>query len=315
MASGRQVFEAFLKGGPITRPAFVPLVRGLAARVEGAARRQLQRDSTLWANSLVKTARLFHADGVVAGFNWRLMAEACGCPVSWEDDRPVIATPSAGGLTDAPEESDALKLLVETADRVFQVCRKDLACVGALTGPVTLAAQLFGEEGKSHLGEVKDRLVKAVEAFCKTGPDMLLFLEEAPLAASEVTTQHRRLYNTLKNITSYYNIAAGLYLEGYRPEAVDQFSKLGLDAYILGPSAMGAAAEVSDLCRLGNDCLGVGVGLPMSDPVQAKRVMTDAVSRYRAEGRPGFFFTSVGPLTREANLDLIHCLVKDISAL
>ena len=95
MTGGRELFASFLKGAPLSRPAFVPLVRGLAARVGGVKVESYSQDPTAWANLLIKTAELFDLDGVVAGLDFTLLGEACGCPLRWEDDRPVIAGPAA----------------------------------------------------------------------------------------------------------------------------------------------------------------------------------------------------------------------------
>ena len=45
--NGRERFKGFLNGEPLTRPAFVPLIRGLLARVEGMPMETLTSDPTL----------------------------------------------------------------------------------------------------------------------------------------------------------------------------------------------------------------------------------------------------------------------------
>ena len=134
----RERFKGFVNGEPITRPAFVPLIRGLLARVEGMSMETLTSDPTLWANSLMKTARLFGLDGVVVGLDVTLMAEASGCPVAWEEDRPILM-PLQGNLNEAPERSGRMQHALEAANRLFETCRSEVACLVALTGPVTLA--------------------------------------------------------------------------------------------------------------------------------------------------------------------------------
>lgn len=37
METGRELFVNFMRGNPLSRPAFVPLIRGLAAKVGGTA--------------------------------------------------------------------------------------------------------------------------------------------------------------------------------------------------------------------------------------------------------------------------------------
>ena len=96
MITGRELFIKFLNDEPLPRPAFVPMIRGLLSRVEGIPMEKLMNDPTLWANSLVKTYKLFRFDGVVVGLDFTLMAEACGCGIVWEDDRPRMLPPSKG---------------------------------------------------------------------------------------------------------------------------------------------------------------------------------------------------------------------------
>jgi len=88
MVTGRELFTTFLRDEPLPRPAFVPMIRGLISRVEGVPMETLMNDPTLWANSLVKTHKLFRFDGVVVGLDFTLMAEACGCGIAWWTTAP-----------------------------------------------------------------------------------------------------------------------------------------------------------------------------------------------------------------------------------
>jgi hypothetical protein len=312
METGRELFNKFLQGDPLSRPAFVPLVRGLAARIGGGPVETMTSDPTIWANWLTKTAELFNFDGVVAGLDFTLLAEACGCGVAWKNDRPVILPP-ASGFCEAPEEMGRLRHALEAADRVFQVSRNNRACVAALTGPVTLASQLFGrKEGPDHIGEVKQLVVKATEAFCRIRPDVLIFMEGRPLALADVKLPHRRIYNTLKNIASYYNIPAGLYLQGYESGNLNRFSSLKMDIYVLGPSIDNGLPPQSQLWELDAESLGLGISLPLDDIEKAEKIIAEETEFYRAKGGRGFFFTSFGPATRDVDLETLHTLVNKI---
>lgn len=312
MDTGRDRFRKFLDGEPVDRPAFVPLIQGLVARTEGILRQSLTSDPTLWANSLMKAAALFDFDAVVAGYDFSLLAEACGCNISWEDDRPVVC-----GLPDAfnecPEACGSLQHALEATKRVFDTCRKERGCVAALTGPVTLAHQLYGDDWPARIGDVKSHMVPVLEAYCATRPDALIFMERSPLGQGKPGIKHRKIYNTLKNISAYYGIPAGLYLEGYWPDSVQQFSVLQMDMYILGPSADNTLAPVSELTELGSQALGFGLGLPFDDVDKATEIIEQG-RRLHAQNR-GFFFTSLGPLTRNVDLDTLHALIGKIKGL
>lgn len=312
METGRQLFSSFLKGERFSRPPFVPLTRGLLARIGGIALEEITSDPTLWANSLQKTIELFDFEGIVAGFHETFMAEACGCRVLWENDRPASLVRSAD-ICQAPEESGRMKNAIEAAKRVFQVCRHERACVAALTGPVTLATQLFGkEQGLEHITDIKPLIVRVTEAFCQTRPDALMFMEEHPLALAEINSKHRRIYNTIKNISAYYTIPMGLYLQGYRPQNLERFSQLKMDFYILGPSIDNGMVDLSELWDLGQGSLGVGINLPLNNIERARDMIRQGLDLYQAKGGSGFFFTSHGPVTRDVNLETLHQVTKEI---
>lgn len=315
METGRELFEKFLRGEPQSRSTFAPVIRGILSRVEGVSWETLTNDPTLWANSLVKTYKLFRFDGVVVKLDFSLMAEACGCAISWEEDRPLVSSPP-DSVCEEPEGTGRMKFALETARRVFEVSRQNLACIGAMTGPFTLANIIFGpEEGPAHVDEVKQRVVQVVEAFCKTGPDVLMFLEGTALTSAEPAFRHRKVYNTIKNVAGYYNIHAGLYLQGYDPPTVKNFASLKMDMYVLGPSRENTLPPVSDLWDLGEEALGLGLGLPLDDLDRAREIIREGIELYRTKGGRGFFFTSQGPVTRDASLENIHELVKEINRL
>ncbi len=310
--SGRERFKGFLNREPTTRPAFVPMIRGLLSRIEGVPMETLTSDPTLWANSLMKTTELFGFDGIVAGLDFTLMAEACGCRIAWREDRP-LAMPLQGTLNDVPEASGRMKHALETARRLFETCRSGYACAAALTGPVTLASQVFGEgEGPERVGELKPMMVRAAEAFCATRPDVLIFLEESPMALAGPTQADRRIYNTLKNIASHYDVSSALYLQGYRPEGLGGFAALNMDIYVLGPADNESLPPLNALWDLGKEAVGVGIGLPVDDVGKAMEVIDEGLRLCRQGTGQGFFLTSAGPLTRDVDLGTIRALADEI---
>jgi|WetSurMetagenome_2_1015567.scaffolds.fasta_scaffold54583_2 hypothetical protein len=313
MMTGRELFDKFLQGEPGTRPAYIPLLQGLTARVAGVSREILEADPTLWANALMKTGELLELDGIMAGFDFTLLAEACGAEVMWKNDRPEIVGP-VNALRAAPQETGRLSNALEVATRVFQVCRTQRACLVSLTGPVTLAAQLFGpEEGSQRIGEIKQVAVKVAETFCQTRPDVVVFTEGYALTRGQVGPPHRRIYTTLKNVASYYNIPVALYLEDYDPQELQQFSSLNADIYILGPSVQKSPHPLAELSALGEELLGMGIGLPGDNSEKAIRTVHEVVLHYQMQGKHNFFFTSLGPVTRKVDIESLRELIKAIT--
>jgi len=314
MTTGSERFKKFLDGESTDRPAFVPLVQGLVARTEGILRQAITSDPTLWANSLMKAAALFDFDAVVAGYDFSLLAEACGCEVSWEEDRPMVCgLPEA--LNECPETCGSLLHALEATKRVFDTCRKERGCVAALTGPATLARQLYGDDGSARIGDVKAHIVPVLEAYCEARPDAVFFMERRSFGEKKLSIKQRKIYNTIKNITAYYGIPSGLYLEGYAIDNVQPLSALQMDMYILGPSADNEAPPLSALEELASESLGFGLGLPLDDVEIASQIIEQGGRLHAESGSSRFFFTSLGPLTRDVDLDTLHALIGKIKGL
>lgn len=296
MSSGREIFLKFLSGEPLPRPAYVPLLRGITARVGGVPHRELTSDATVWANSLAKTADLLDLDGVVAGFHFSLFAEACGCGIDWVDDRPVVGPPPTE-IQVAPLRMGRLAQALEATRRIFEVSKNQRGCVAAVNGPLTLAAQLFAaEQAEEGLKSLKQTLVEVYEEFCTIRPDVLLFMESGPLATGEVRPALKRLYFTVKKIASYYDIATALYIQDYDPARVGDMAELKMDIYILGPDRDGKPPQPETQWSLAEDALGIGLGLPPDDPEYCRQVLASASRIFREQPERKFFFTSLGPV-------------------
>lgn len=318
MVSGREIFLKFLSGEPLPRPPYVPLLRGIAAKVGGVPHQELTSDATVWANSLAKTADLLDLDGVVAGFHFSLLAEACGCELNWVNDRPVMGTPPEAPHP-TPLEQGRLAETLEATRRIFEVAKSQRGCVAAVNGPLTLAGQLFAaDQAKEGLKALKQTLVEVYEEFCKIRPDVLLFMESGPLvteatgATGEVRPALKRLYFTLKKIASYYDIATALYIQDYDPDQVQDLAALKMDVYILGPDQDGQPPRPEVQWSLAEDALGIGLGLPPDDPEYCQKVLAEGGRFFSQHPERKFFFTSLGPVRSGHDPQIQLELVKQI---
>ncbi|MBI5420056.1 MAG: hypothetical protein HZA60_08200 [Deltaproteobacteria bacterium] len=312
MESGRQLFERLSKGEPTLRPAFAPLLSRLVSRVSGVSLRDLPSDPPQWASALVRTAELLDVDGVAFPADVSLLAEACGCPVSWEDGCPSVAGPAAPA--EAPEQRGRLKSALDVASRVFPGVRAKRGCVSVLTGPGTLVAQLFGPDGVSRLPEVKPIFVRVSELLCKERPDVICLWEEASslLPQGELPAACRRVYNTIRNITSYYSIPLAVALVGYEPEDLGTVADLGAEIIIPGPSAAGVLMTAEEVLDRGATDLTLGLPLPMDDLPRAKEHLGVALRARNAGRLRNFFLTGFEPGTRDFDLEGLQQLAQEI---
>ncbi|KMY68040.1 hypothetical protein AAU61_09500 [Desulfocarbo indianensis] len=317
-ASGREIFLKFLSGEPLPRPPYVPLLRGITARIGGVPHRELTCDATVWANSLAKTAELLDLDGVVAGFHFSLLAEACGCTLDWVDDRPVVS-PLADKPDPAPLRRGRLAGALEATRRIFEVAKCKRGCVAAVNGPLTLAGQLFqAQQAEEGLSELKPALVEVYEEFCKIRPDVVLFMESGPLVAAAtaaggaIPPALKRLYFTLKKIVSYYDIATAVYVQDYDPANVAALAALKMDIYILGPDREGRPPQPETQWALAENAMGIGLGLCPAGLEDCREILDGGGRVFREQPERRFFFTSLGPVRSGHDPQVQRELVKQI---
>lgn len=313
METGRQLFERLSRGEPTLRPAFAPLLSRLVSRVSGVSLRDLPSDPPQWASALVRTAELLDVDGVAFPADVTLLAEACGCSVSWEDGCPSVTGPAAVPA-EAPEQGRRLKSALDVASRVFPGVRAKRGCVSMLTGPGTLVAQLFEPDGVSRHAEVKTIFVRLSEFLCKERPDVICLWEEASslLPQGELPAACRRVYNTIRNITSYYGIPLAVALVGYKPEDLGTLAGLGAEIVIPGPSAGGALLTAEEVLDRGATDLILGLPLPLDDLPRAKEHLGVALRARNAGRLRSFFLTGFEPGTRDFDLGGLQQLTQEI---
>jgi len=139
----------------------------------------------------------------------------------------------------------------------------------AITGPATLARQVFATRPeKALLEQLKPVFVDVVEALCQGRPECLVFRECGESARSEVTPDLRRIYNTLKNIASYYGVMTALHLDGYADWQQDaaRWAALKIDHLLLGADAAGKLPRPA-ACE---DWQSLGWPLSATDAVASK---------------------------------------------
>ncbi|MHB1024400.1 MAG: uroporphyrinogen decarboxylase family protein [Desulfobacteria bacterium] len=313
MESGRQLFERLSAGEPTLRPAFAPLLSRIVSRVSGVSLRDLPSDPPQWASALVRTAELLDVDGVAFPADASLLAEACGCPVSWEDGCPSVAGPAAS-LAESPERGGRLKSALDVAGRVFPGVRSRRGCVSVLTGPGTLATQLFGPDAVNRLAEVKPVFVRLPELLCAERPDMICLWEEASslFPQGKLPPACRRVYNTIRNIASYYCIPLAVALVGHGPADLGILAELGVEIVLPGPSAGGELLTAEELLDHGATDLTLGLSLPLDDLPRAKELLAVALRARNAGRLRSFFLTGFEPATRDFDLEGLQQLTQEI---
>lgn len=129
--------------------------------------------------------------------------------------------------------------------------------VPILPGPVTLAAT-------SDADAAKEVLTGIVEAIGEARPALLLF-DESTVPASELAGMGaRKLFNTLRNVTAYFDVPLGIIMAIPDEDAADAAVRLKPDAVI---AAGIADAELLD--RIAAEGPAIGIALSVDDTTAA----------------------------------------------
>ncbi|QIB66062.1 hypothetical protein [Kineobactrum salinum] len=281
--------NGFLAGGPVRPVPQLPAVEPLAARIGGVGRDALQADATVWGNCLVKAGRLLGLSGLVMGF-----------------DSSIAVAAAAGG---DPLRHPEFALTVEACERLVQTQRDNTGCVAAMSGPLTLARSIYGQDGEARVGDVKPLVVAMAEALCKARPHLLLLREGAALGQSTSAAAQRKVYNTLKNMAAYFSVPLAIFLEDYDPALLPEFGKLRVPFVLLGADRDGQPPALDGIQALATQVEGLGLPLPFGDPEQAR----DCAAAYRdALGDGNYLYTAMQELSPDMDLEAVLALVDDL---
>lgn len=175
-------------------------------------------------------------------------------------------------------------------------------CVVIVTGAVAQALA-GGWDGGYFPEALKADLTALAEGFCDARVALLLFDETGVDPALLGTMPARKVYNTLRNVASYFNVRTGAIIDGTDAGAIDVAARLRLDATLLACRSADALPDPFDLDRLCEDGRIAGLALPADDAGLAALAAAHV-------GRPCLFTTlaSDGAPTIETMHDFMGAL-------
>lgn len=190
--SPREMVRGLVRGQVARRPLFIPLVFSLAAKLEDVPLQAFLTDPTKLTNALAAVHRHLRTDGVVAYLDATLEAEALGCQFEWSTGVPTMtdrpSDPSSVSIHEL-ETKGRVPVALEVVRRLRVMLRDEPALLVGLTGPVTLAQYLAGddvverlEDGADEAAFVEDLaagLLVLARAFCQAGADVIVVTEQA----------------------------------------------------------------------------------------------------------------------------------------
>jgi hypothetical protein len=320
--NSRDAFRRTMQAANTGHPVFVPIVYRLAARIEQIPLLDMVSHPTSYANILESAWKLLGQDVIITNFDPSLETEIFGCQLEWQGDYEL---PVASGWTVCElsvaslENSGRLPVLFEAVKRLIQTRGREVAIIGVMTGPVSLATniaehaeldkvypfeEIISLSGSQlikyarHLGEAKvDAIIIREDLLAEEYYEKFLAYEKAYTA----------VYATLFNLIRFYNLAGLLMVKGGQLEdAAALVQKLGPNGLIVSGRKLGKA-DLAFLKGLSaSRKLAIGLPLPLADrdeAIKQLQIYEDFVSEYKPGG---FFYTSDGEVSPDIPLESLR---------
>lgn len=313
----------------VPRIPFIPWVCTFAAKLEQVTVPDMLSDPGLLSTALLNSQELLGYDAITVVFDPTLEAEACGCEIAWPDAGDalplVVSHPFPGGTgmekidLSGLEKQGRLPACLEAFKRINILRGKQVALLGMVTGPVTLARHLYGENLAADLKQGKVEAVKAVAAagsiglkmcrtYCELGADVIAINDKmlGPADAAVLLAAAAPL-KSIWNVIRFYNARSLMLTTDCPPENIRPVTDLQADGVALG-TGMDNAALLQAAGR--KTCCGLSL------PTAVLNKAVDAVTPAdipAADNRRGWFITSDGEIPYTASVETVQELMKLIN--
>ena len=225
--TSRERVEKLLAGEPIDRVPFEPAIYEHKAFLIGKSPSEVARSEKLLVEALLAEHKTYKADFLVVGLDvYNVEAEALGSSVLYFEgnDVPAIEGTLLESLEEVknlsvpdPEKSGRMPLFLNAAEQIGRELGEQVVVRGAVSGPFSLAAELFGMENlliasfsepesvQELLNFATDVILSYAEGFLKRNVGVVLFDSRSapPLISPDIYEQlvfpfHRKIMNFLK---------------------------------------------------------------------------------------------------------------------
>jgi len=151
--TNKEILINTLKSQPADRVPWVPFTGVHAGALVGVDATEYLKSADHIVAGLKEAARRYRPDGLPVAFDLQLEAEILGCELAWaKETPPSVATHpldedyDIAGLPDFSLEKGRIPLVLEATRKTREALGDDIALYGLLTGPLTLALHLRGDD-------------------------------------------------------------------------------------------------------------------------------------------------------------------------
>ena len=308
------------------RAVFVPFTYGLTARIVQMPLQEMVSDASYYSHSLEETGNLLKLDGIVTAYDSTMEAEILGCDVGWPDDysAPAIDAYPDYELPEVnPEDNYRFSILTETIKRVVISKGRDVAVIGVLTGPCSLAGMLAANplketDREKEIATAGSLLSKLVKILCELRIDAVFFREDIIGSGfTEELQAHTKaytdIYKTLFNLVKFYNVAHAVIVKDTGRELIPDIHRmLGMNGLILQGTKVNEQ-DLENLQELAESLkISFGLPLPMGNRDELKEQFA-VIDRFLRDHKPtGFFYVSDGEVPHDMPLEVLHDLIAEM---
>jgi len=252
--SSKELVVNLFRKRALSRVPFIPWMCSFPAKLEQVSVKKMLSDPTVLTRSLQNAQKLIGYDGIAVVLDTSLEAEACGCEIKWEKEgeSPVITSHLLDGATTEDlniseiQTRGRIPVVLEVARRIIRLKGREVAVLGVLTGPVTLAKHLKGNTFEvdsrngspkaAELIELTQKInVNLCRAYCEVGVDAIVIAEDllGRIHPNLFNTQVSGAFKTLWNIARYYNVYSIVLARDCSQENVGPIFQLQADAVVM----------------------------------------------------------------------------------
>lgn len=184
--NGRDILLSALQCKPVERVPWVPFVGVHGGSFIGVNATEYLQSSDHIVNGLKAAAARYKPDGLPVAFDLQLEAEVLGCKLAWaEETPPSVASHPLGedyeldALPEFTTDSGRIPLVMEAVGRCRSEFGDSMALYGLLTGPLTLALHLRGDDVLLDMFDEEDDVAKLMD-YCA---DVAIRMADAYLEA------------------------------------------------------------------------------------------------------------------------------------
>jgi uroporphyrinogen decarboxylase len=280
-------------------------------------------DAGSLSTSLLNAQKLFGYDAIVNVFDPSLEAEACGCRIEWTEDGElptVVSHPLGQGATVADldvssfDKLGRLPVVLEATKRLKIVRGKEVAIVGTVTGPLTLAKHLKGETFVTDLNQGSDEAATVIAVagnvalrlcriYCELGVDAVVIAEEMlgqvrPDQCQAVAGPLRSIWN----VARFYDVRSLVLSRGCSEEHVEPI--LGLQADGVALSGDIDCARLRDAALKRKSCYSRSI--PTSLLLGSPSPLGGSTGNCLSEKGRGLFLSTEWEVPLSTSVDTMH---------